>query len=115
LADGILVSIRNAIARQCVHLHYNPQPIVDLFDAWWTDANERISGDVHPDSYWREYHGRSDERASLARVALRFITLGCSEADIERLLSRQKQIQQQFGTNSRTDTLQARHLLHQPR
>jgi hypothetical protein len=115
LADGILVGIRKPIARQCVHLNYNPEQIFHLFDAWWTDADKIISADVHPDSDWRKFHGRSDERASLADVALRFITLGSSEADIECLLSRQKQIQQQFGTNCRTDTLQARHLLHQPR
>jgi hypothetical protein len=74
-----------------------------------------MPADMHPDAYWREFHGQSDERGCLAHVALRFITLGCSEADIERLLSRQKQIQQQFGTNYRTDTLHARELLHQPR
>jgi hypothetical protein len=115
LADGILVRIREPIIRQALHLRYGPDQVLNLFDIWWTGADGEISFDVHADVYWREFHGRSDELARLAHVALRFVTLGCSEADIERLLSRQKQIQRQFGTNYRTDTLQARMILHRPR
>jgi hypothetical protein len=49
-----------------------------------------------PELSWRRFHGRFDEFDCLAHVALRFLTLRCSEADIERLLSEQKRIQRQF-------------------
>jgi hypothetical protein len=52
-----------------------------------------MSQTIHPDQYWRESHGHSRDFAPLAHVVLRFIALGCSEADRECLLSLQKGIQ----------------------
>jgi hypothetical protein len=115
LADGILVRVREPIIHQCIRVGYDPEKVLTLFNDWWSQEDEGMRPDVHPDVLWREFHGRSDERAGVAHVALRFVTLGCSKADIERLLSRQKQIQGQFGITYRTDTLQARVLMDQLR
>jgi hypothetical protein len=57
-------------------------------------------------------HRRDPEHQMLAHIALRFITLGTSEVDAERLLSRQRAIQGQHGTSYRTDMLHARFSLH---
>jgi hypothetical protein len=104
LADGSLVRVREPIIHQCIHVGDDPKRVLTLFNDWWSQEDDEIRPAVHPDACWREFHGQSDERVCVAHVALRFVTLGCSEADIERLLSRQKQIQGLFDTKYRTDT-----------
>jgi hypothetical protein len=114
LLDGILISVQAPIGEQSQCLGYAPDRILEFFREWWT-ADDVGNPDSHSDEYWRQYHGRSDAQGQLAHVALRFITLGCSEADIERLLSEQRHVQGVQGTNDRTETLQARELLREPR
>jgi hypothetical protein len=115
LAGGILVRVREPIIHHCISVGYGPERVMTLFNDGWSQEDEGVRPGVHADAYWREFHGWSDERARVAHVALRFVTLGCSDADIERLLSRQKQIQGQFGAEYRTDMPQARALVHQLR
>jgi hypothetical protein len=114
LLDGILVHVQGPIHQVCQSLGYPAEEIMTSFHDWWADGTVRDEGQ-HPDAYWRQFHGCSDACGRFAHVALRFITLGCSEAEIERLLSEQRHLQGVHGTNYRTDTLQARELLRERR
>jgi hypothetical protein len=58
-----------------------------------------------PDQYWCVFHGRSNAFTCLAHVALKFITLGRSEADVERILGIQKYFQAIHSTNYRMETI----------
>jgi hypothetical protein len=95
-------------------LQYDPETVNHLFSNWILDD----TGSVLPltlDQYWRRFHGRSDELARLARVAIRLTILGCSEADAERLVSIQRTIPGLHGMNYRTDMFHARVLRHEMR
>ena len=63
---------------------------------------------LSPDLIWRRAPANDEEWRPFADIALRFITIGASEADCERSLSRQKDIQGLHTTNIRMDTLEAR-------
>jgi hypothetical protein len=115
LADGILEVIQHPIDYLSECLGYSAVDFQLMLREWWENDDEGADQSCHPDQYWRRYHGRSHKLGSLARVALRFITLGCSEADIERLRSEEKHFQGVHGTNYRMDTLQAREILREPR
>jgi hypothetical protein len=67
---------------------------------------------IDSDVFWRRSHGLANEYKEISRVALRFITLGASEADGERLLSQQRAIQGIHGTNYQVETIHARIHLH---
>jgi hypothetical protein len=114
LLAGVLQTAQEQIVQLCQPLGYPPDDIVNLFHKWWQEADVG-DHDLTPDDYWREYHGQSTALGRLAHIALRFVTLGCSEADIERLLSEQKHLQGIHGTNYRMDTLQAREVLRETR
>jgi hypothetical protein len=109
--DGILTRIENPIRHQSAALNYQPDDIIAMFRDWWT-GDEKIPATSNPDAYWREFHGRAGELKNLAHIALRFITLGCSEADMERTISLQKHIQGVHGTNYRLEIIGARAILH---
>jgi hypothetical protein len=101
------------VSRQCRFFGYNPEVVLPLLGKWWyLPSKESLPAMFDPDLLWRKVHGRDPEHQMLAHIALRFITLGTREADVERLLSRQRAIQGQHETNSRTDMLHARFSLH---
>jgi hypothetical protein len=112
LINGILDRAAERIRHQSPLLGYDPNLIMQTVTSWWRDGSD-IPPELCPDTYWREFHGHSDELGCVAHVALCFITLGCSEADMERLISLQKGIQGIHGTNYRMETLHARAVLHQ--
>jgi hypothetical protein len=114
LLDGILDCVQVPVDRLCQALAYPTDEILTSFHERWADGSVEDQGQ-HPDAYWRQFHGHSDALGRFAHVALRFITLGCSEADIERLLSEQRHLQGVHGTHYRTDTLHAREVLREVR
>jgi hypothetical protein len=61
-----------------------------------------------PDQHWREVHAQSPAWRNLARIGVRYATIGTSEAEVERLIGEQQEIQGQHGVNFGTDTLHAR-------
>ena len=63
---------------------------------------------LSPDTIWRRAPANNEEWRHFSDIALRFITIGASEADCERSLSKQRDIQGLHTTNIRMDTLDAR-------
>lgn len=61
-----------------------------------------------PDTIWRRAPANCEHWRPFAEVALRFTTISTSEADCERMLSRQKDIQGIRTSNIRTQLLDAR-------
>ena len=59
-----------------------------------------------PDAIWRRVRAFSEEWRQFADICLRFVSIGTSEADCERSLSRQNDIQGLHTTNIRTETLE---------
>ena len=64
-----------------------------------------------PNLFWREMH-KYDKWRDLSSLALHFVTLPTSEADVERLFSRQKQVMTPYSPRMRLHTLDARLRLH---
>ena len=61
-----------------------------------------------PDMIWRRTPSIDDRWRDFAKLCLRFVTIGTSEADCERSLSRQRQVQGLNTTNITTELLEAR-------
>ena len=61
-----------------------------------------------PDTIWRRVPALCEEWRPFADISLRFVTIGTSEADCERSLSRQKDAQGLHTTNIRAETIEAR-------
>jgi hypothetical protein len=63
---------------------------------------------VDSDADWREVHSLGPEWHGLARLGLRCASMGTSEAEVERLLREQMQVQGVHGVNYGTETLHVR-------
>ena len=61
-----------------------------------------------PDTIWRRVPANSEDWRSFAELALRFVTISTSEADCERMLSRQRDLQGLRTSSIRTELLDAR-------
>ena len=73
-----------------------------------SDTPTKFSIGQSPDTIWRRVPAFCEEWRQFADVSLRLVTIGTSEADCERSLSRQKDIQGLHTTNVRTETLETR-------
>ena len=73
-----------------------------------SDTPTRYTVGESPNTIWRRVPAVREDWRQFADVALRFVTMGTSEADCERSLSRQKDIQGLHTTNIRVETLEAR-------
>jgi hypothetical protein len=63
----------------------------------------------NPSNYWRRvFRDGKKPWTDFCQMAMHFVSLGTSEAEVERTLRRQKDIQGRYGTNFGTDTLDAR-------
>ena len=89
-----------------------PNEVEEKFRTWIycprSDSPTRYSVGESPNTIWRRVPAISEDWRQFADVALRFVTMGTSEADCERSLSRQKDIQGLHTTNIRVETLEAR-------
>jgi hypothetical protein len=84
--------------------------IVSAFRAWLFARNVPDEP-VNPDAHWRELHARGPAWTALARIGLRYASIATSEADVERVIGEQQQIQGPSGVNFGTETLHARLVL----
>jgi hypothetical protein len=94
------------IRRQGSRLAYDGQEVLTQVHHWWFDK-DTPPADGSPDTYWRGRHGNPVVWHHLVHVALRFVTLGASEAGVERLISIRRHVQGVTGTNYRPDTMHA--------
>jgi hypothetical protein len=86
VAEWLIYRVEDQIREQNCYAGYSRDAIIEGMRACWLEDHENFPTS-HPDEYWRELQGRSGDFARLTQVALRFITLKCSEADMEHLLS----------------------------
>ena len=63
---------------------------------------------MDPNSFWRSIPDYDGTWRAFSCLALMLISLSCSEADVERLISRQRDVQGVHATNMRVDTIEAR-------
>jgi hypothetical protein len=80
-----------------------------LGDKFDKNLMELLNCREKPDPYWRKLFCQAGSVwQSASQIAMRFISAGTSEAEVERTLSRQKDIQGLHGTNFGTAILDAR-------
>lgn len=121
LFEAPLVLVRRALQRYCSEL----DPAIEMFAAWLTPSLNsvveewgHILGGVKnvpmDRAIWLEAHAfaTGDESweswVPFTRCACVFVSAGCSEAAVERLLSKQKTIQSTCMTNIAMETLTAK-------
>ena len=84
--------------------------IQEKFSAWLyaprEDTPTALNVGQSPDIIWRCVPANCEDWRQFAEVALRFVTIATSEADCERMLSRQKDVQGIRTSNIRTDLLE---------
>jgi hypothetical protein len=81
----------------------------------WLFTASILDGPELPDPHWREEYARNPEWKDLGRIGVRYASMRVSEADVERLIGEQQQIQGLHGVNFGTEMLHARLVLrHQP-
>jgi hypothetical protein len=103
-------------ADQCVaslagNLRMSPEESVQLLHDWIETAGDPLwfplLGDRSPDTIWRHAH-QSDNWRNFAESAMRIVTLGTSEADVERMISTHRDVASLKGTRYSHRTLRSR-------
>ena len=61
-----------------------------------------------PSMLWRAAFAAFDEWKEFSKICLRIVTLGTSEADVERNFSKQREIHGKHATNINLKTVQSR-------
>ena len=98
-----LMGTKHEIAEDYVH---------EIFRSWIfsnkSTGPTRMEKQCSPDMIWRRAPSHDERWRDFASIALRFVTLGASEADCERSLSKQKDCQGLHITRIRPDLLEWR-------
>jgi hypothetical protein len=110
LTDGAYEIAKREIRGMAAALGMDGDSIVERFNEWLFTLDVCEVG-WDPDRHWREVHLAQAKWADLARIGLRYASIGTSEASVERLLGEQKEVQGRHGVNFGTETLHARLVL----
>lgn len=108
---------KDYLNKYSTHLGYSPQVINSLFIQWINSDNEDLpfldfNINVHNiDNMWENVLKTNYEWSNFASIAQRHICLGTSEADVERLFSKQKVAMGRHMTNLGTNALESRLIL----
>lgn len=98
-------------------LNINPELIIEQFDIWLFDDPTKHPFEQllnkSPVVMWQMLSSYSKEWELFAYIGLRLSQIGVSEADAERILKNQKEIQASKMTNISTESMQARMILYQ--
>jgi hypothetical protein len=84
--------LEQCIRRMADNLGFEPETCLQRFCEWLSLDRESLpflfgsSAELNPDDIWRRAHTYADS-AAFAEVALRFVTLGTSETQVERAIS----------------------------
>ena len=93
-------------------LGLDEQYVYRMFRSWvFDDRNQTPTKwqiGFTPNDIWRQVPANCEEWRSFAELAVRLVTIGTSEADCERMLSKQKDIQGIRTNNIRVELLEAR-------
>ena len=100
------------IVRVAALLGTSSQDVCSFLRTWIYEDREHTPT-IHqigmtPDAIWRRAPAHSEEWRPFAEIAIRFITIGTSEADCERMLSKQRDVQGIRTSNIQNDLLEAR-------
>ena len=106
----LIESTKREIINQAHILGYqNAEAIFNLYQSWLYMAHEEpikyISLDDTNNTYWRRLHQVYPE---LSHICIRLCSIGVSEAEVERLMSVQKNMFSPHATNVGTEMLHAR-------
>jgi hypothetical protein len=85
------------------------QIVVKLRD--WLFTLEIPDASTIRDLHWREVHARHPDWRDFARIGMHYASVTTSEADVERILGVQPELQGVHGANCETATLHARLVL----
>jgi hypothetical protein len=92
-------------------LGMSPDESVQSLHDWIETAGDPLwfprLGDRSPDTIWRHAH-QSDRRRDFSEIAMRIVTLGTSEADVERMISTHRDVASLQGTRYSHRTLRSR-------
>ena len=109
------VSFKTALLQLTTTAKYNglsAEYVYEIFRTWlFADRAKtptRMERQCSPDIIWRRAPSHDENWRGFAAVAMRYVTLGTSEADCERSLSKQKTIQGLHITNISTPLLESR-------
>lgn len=107
---NLTIYAQKEITNQAAIFGYqDSQRLCSLYQNWVFTAHSNNISEIlfndSNDSYWRRYHQID---AQLSHICLRLCSLGVSEAEVERMLSVQKNIFSPHATNVGTDMLHAR-------
>ena len=113
--DKYAIALRTLQAHSDLLYNINHETIKEKLDTFLFENVQNLNflqdQNKSPNDFWRDVHSLYEWKF-FSEIALHFITLPCSEADVERLLSVQKAIMGKTMTNLGTGVLEARVRLH---
>jgi hypothetical protein len=77
----------------------------------WLFTLEILDAPTIPDLHSREVHAKHPDWRDFARIGVCYASIATSEADIERILGEQQELQGAHGVNYGTNTLHAQLVL----
>jgi hypothetical protein len=77
----------------------------------WLFTDEISNASTRSDLHWRRVHAIDETWTGLARIGVQYASMATSEADVERRLGEQKDVQGFHGVSSRTQNLHTRLVL----
>lgn len=109
------ISFETALLQLTTTAQYNglsTEYMYDIFRTWLfadrATTPTRMERQCSPDVIWRRAPSHDENWRAFSAVAMRYVTLGASEADCERSLSTQRTIQGLHITNISTPLLESR-------
>lgn len=111
-ATGRCVLLSKGVGGPYEMLELTGERIEERFDAYlFSDPVELPFGSIigrNPNLFWRSVPLFASDWKAFSSLALTLISLSCSEADVERLISRQRDVQGMRTTNVHISTIEAR-------
>lgn len=111
---GDIVRIaENELSRMSKELGFDPEIIRKQFHTWLFEQTDELPfkdsllNNTNANDLWRAAHSYNDWK-NFSTVAVRYVSCGTSEAEVERLISTHKRIINGCMTNIGFDTLEAR-------
>jgi hypothetical protein len=109
LERGVLQVAITQVRSRASALDLNPDQIEEMLMRWLF-PDEIPNAPTTSDLHWRRVHAINETWTGLARIGVRYASIATSEADAERRLGEQKDVQI-HGVNFGTQTLHARLVL----
>ena len=113
--DKYAIALKTLQSHSDLLYNIDHETVKNMFDTFLFENDQNLiflqDQSKSPNDFWRDAHSLDDWKI-FSEIALHFITLPCSEADVERLFSAQKTIMGKSMTNINSEVLEARVRLH---